>query len=100
MTERPESYRVVLHASRVPATDYELEEARRHLVAWIQWFMKNPKNDCGTQTKLGEKLGVDQSTVSLWFKTGSKRLPDFGPLMSIKKLLKVPLDVLLGTDPP
>ena len=62
--------------------------------------MRNPANDCGTQVRLAEKLGVTQGAISLWFKPGSRRLPDFETLLSIKKLLGVPLDVLVGTDPP
>lgn len=84
----------------MPATANEIEEARRHLVAWVRWFMANPRNDCDTQVKLAAKLGVTQGAVSIWFKAGSRRLPDFETLLSIKKLVGIPLDVLLGTDPP
>ena len=49
---------------------------------------------------LANKVGVTQGAVSLWFRPGSRRLPDFETLLGIRKLLRVPLDVLVGTDPP
>jgi hypothetical protein len=84
----------------MPATAHEIEEARRRLVAWIKWYMRAHPHDCGTQVAVAQKLGVTQGAVSLWFKVGSKRLPDFETLLSIRKLIGVPIDVLLGTDPP
>jgi hypothetical protein len=83
----------------MPATDHELEEARRHLVLWLRYYMRGHA-DCATQDALAKKLGITQGNVSVWFKAGSKRLPGFAALLSIKKLVNVPLDILLGVDPP
>lgn len=96
----PESYGRVVHgASLMPATAHEIEEARRHLVSWLRWFMRGHP-ECATQNALAERLGMTQGNVSVWFKAGSKRLPGFEALLSIKKLVNVPLDVLIGVDPP
>lgn len=95
----PESYGRVLHGGLMPATAHEIEEARRRLVLWLRWYMRGHP-DCATQDALAKQLGVTQGNVSFWFKAGSKRLPKFQALVSIRKLLGVPLDVLLGVEPP
>lgn len=96
----PESYGRVLHgASSMPATTHEIEEARRRLVLWLRWYMRGHQ-ECSTQEALAKHLGITQGNVSFWFKPGSRRLPGFQALLSIKKLVNVPLDVLLGVDPP
>lgn len=84
----------------MPATAQEVEAARQRFVAWLKWYMRNHPDDCGTQLAIAPKLGVTQGNVSAWFRPGSKRLPGFATLLSIKKLLGVPLDVMLGTEPP
>lgn len=84
----------------VLATGQEIESARRRLVAWLRWYMANPSNHVPTQLALAKALGVSGPAVTYWFRAGSTRLPDFETLLSIKKLVGVPLDVLLGTDPP
>lgn len=84
----------------MPATAHEIEQARRRLVAWLRWFMANPRNNVPTQLALAKAIGVSGPAVTYWFRPGSTRLPDFETLLSIKKLIGVPLDVLLGTDPP
>lgn len=82
------------------ATDDEIEQARRHLHAWLKWWMANPRNRCETQIALAEALGITGPAITYWFQAGSTRLPGMPALLSIKKLLRVPLDVLLSTDPP
>jgi hypothetical protein len=84
----------------VLATSNEIEKARRHLIAWLRWYMANPRNNVATQVALAKAIGVSGPAVTYWFRAGSTRLPDFETLLSIKKLIGVPLDVLLGTDPP
>jgi hypothetical protein len=85
---------------RMLATPTEIEAARRRLVAWLKWYMRGHPEDAGTQLALAKRLGVSGPAVTYWFRAGSTRLPDFETLLSIKKLINVPLDVLLGTDPP
>lgn len=83
-----------------PATAPEVETARRRLVAWMRWYMRAHPEDCGTQVALAARVGVSQGNVSQWFKPGSRRLPGLEALLSIKKLVGVPIDVMLGTEPP
>ena len=96
----PQSYGPVVHgASLMPATAQEIEDARRRLVAWLKWFMRGHP-ECSTQEALAKQLGVTQGNVSFWFKAGSQRLPGLPTLLSIRRLIGVPLDVLVGVDPP
>jgi hypothetical protein len=85
---------------RMLATPAEIEAARRRLVAWLKWYMRGHPEEVGTQLALAKKLGVSGPAVTYWFRAGSTRLPDFETLLSIKKLIGVPLDVLIGTEPP
>ena len=101
MTDSHSGFDVGCYAvPRMLATPQEIEAARRRLVAWLRWYMKNPANHCETQLALAKKLGVSGPAVTYWFRAGSSRLPDFETLLSIKKLVGVPIDVLVGTDPP
>lgn len=84
----------------VLATEAEIEEARRHLMAWLRWWMQNPKNQCETQLALAKALHVTGPAVTYWLQAGSTRMPSGETLLSIRKLLKINLDVLLNTDPP
>ena len=82
------------------ATPAEIESARRRLVAWLRWFMRAHPDRAGSQLALAELLGVTGPAVTYWFQAGSTRLPTLPILLSIRKTLGVPLDVLLNADPP
>lgn len=101
MTDSHSAYELGCYAMpKMLATPHEIETARRRLVAWLKWYMRGHPDEVGTQLALSKKLGVSGPAVTYWFRAGSTRLPDFETLLSIKKLIGVPIDVLLGTDPP
>lgn len=54
------------------------------------------KNTDYTTRALGEKLGVSQSSVSLWEK--GERKPDYENILNLAKLYGVSTDYLLGSD--
>jgi hypothetical protein len=78
----------------------DAEIARRRFIAWLEWFMRTYPEIAPTKVALARGLGITHSAVSQLLNPQQNRAPDFKTLVAAKLLLKLPIDALLGTDPP
>lgn len=88
------------YESAVPPTlEEEVESGRAHFVAWLRWYQAMYPA-ASTNEALAKLLRVSRAAVSMLLKPGAKRTPDFETLASVRKLLNIPYDSLLRSDPP
>jgi hypothetical protein len=85
--------------NRQPPSGAEIAEMRRNFLEWIEWFEKNKRSEVPTQQALATRIGVAESTVSMWRRPGAERLPDFRSLVGVAKMVGYPIDHILRNPP-
>lgn len=86
--------------SQMPTLEQDVEAARARFVAWLTWYMRNPKHEVSTKEALAKKLGCTRSAVSQLLAPGAKRAPDFRTLVAAARLVGFGFEALLSHDPP
>jgi hypothetical protein len=92
----------------MPTLEQDVEQARARFVAWIRWFMDRgwrlttpPRDKAPTQRTLAKDLGFSgHGGLSMLLNPNNPRAPDFKTLVAARRLLGLPFDVILRTDPP
>jgi hypothetical protein len=88
--------------------EQDLENARRHFVAWLNWYRYAFPLDATaasppplTFQEMANRLSLSRPAVSLILAEGSVRVPDFKTLIAAARLITAGnVGTLLLTDPP
>lgn len=82
-----------------PPTPEEIAAMRRNFLEWVAWYEEHNQDGVKNQGQLAARIGVAESTVSMWRKEGATRMPDFRSLIGVAKMVSAPIDHILRNPP-